>query len=108
MIATAYIDIGRVRESIWQARGASGTTDQMVAKALRVDLRDYSSSIEAARGLADRLFPNAVLHVGFDALGILPVATLTGAGPAIAETAPTVPLAILRAIWSASEHAATA
>lgn len=106
MIANAHVDADSVRASIWQARGSDPLLDQMIAKAFQVEQSDYTSSVPAARALTERLMPNASLHVGFDALGILPVATLIGPNINVVETAATVPLAILRSLWVAGEQAA--
>ncbi|MCR6632021.1 MAG: hypothetical protein NVV74_19325 [Magnetospirillum sp.] len=56
-----------------------------------------TASAEAARVWATTLLPGWHAHVGFDVSGVLPYAAFSREGCHVEATAPTVPLAILRA-----------
>ena len=56
-----------------------------------------TASAEAARAWAVAALPGWHAHVGFDASGVLPYAAFSRDGRHAEATAPTVPLAILRA-----------
>lgn len=56
-----------------------------------------TASAEAARVWAAAALPGWHAHVGFDASGVMPYAAFSRDGHHVEATAPTVPLAILRA-----------
>lgn len=57
-----------------------------------------TESAEGAAAWARATLPDWHLHVGFDVSGVLPYAALNGTGRHVEASAPTVPLAILRAV----------
>lgn len=69
----------------------------------RSSIPDYTGSVEAVQGLIKEKLKGWRWHIGFDASGILPYTRLSQPDNArlIAATAPTVPLALLRAVVTA-------
>jgi hypothetical protein len=84
-----------------EATGTDGALDRLAAAAFAVAPGAYSGSVEQARALVAAVFPDARLHVGFDATGLLPYAVLHRGEERWEAAAPTLPLAILRAVGKA-------
>ena len=59
---------------------------------------DYTSSVDQCVELVRAAAPGWAWHVGWDASGLLPYATLRQGEHRIEAAAPTVPLALLRAL----------
>lgn len=95
-------NLGPLGNLLASASGADASIDRAIAKAFRVDLADYSSSAVTARNFVAEVLPQATLRVGYDVCGIFPCATIFCGGLRYSSVAPTVPLAILRALALAS------
>lgn len=78
--------------------GPDSALDAAVAEAFEVPAASFSASVEDCRRLAATALPNWRLHVGFGVSGVLPYAALTNGEDRATAEAPTVPLAILRAV----------
>lgn len=83
------------------ATGADAMLDREIADATGFALEPFTSSVDAARALFEHLLPEWHLHVGYGATGVFPYATASLGDRSFPSEAPTVPLAILRAAWSA-------
>lgn len=59
---------------------------------------DYTASVDRCLDLVRAVLPGWAWHVGWNATGVLPYATLHGPGGVTAASAGTVPLALLRAL----------
>ena len=59
---------------------------------------DYTASVDHCVDLVHRVLPGWTWHVGWDATGVLPYATLHRETQLIQASAPTVPLALLKAL----------
>ena len=59
---------------------------------------DYTASVDRCIDLVHARLPGWAWHVGWNASGVLPYATLHRSEQLVAEAAPTVPLALLRAL----------
>ena len=80
------------------AGGADPALDARLVETLGVPQAGYTASVEACQRLtADRL-PGWRLHLGYGVSGVFPYAALTDGEQRHAAEAPTVPLAILRAL----------
>jgi hypothetical protein len=62
---------------------------------------DYTASVDHCVDLVHRVLPGWSWHVGWDATGVLPYATLHRETQLVQASAPTVPLALLRAPFRA-------
>jgi hypothetical protein len=62
---------------------------------------DYTASVDRCVDLVHVALPGWSWHVGWDATGVLPYATLHLGGRRFEARAPTVPLALLRALLRA-------
>lgn len=83
------------------ANGPDAGIDEEIARMFQAEPADYLSSAVAARKLADDIWPEARLTVGYDVSGIFPSATVTCDERCSSSVAPTVSLAILRALMGA-------
>lgn len=98
---SALSALDRLSETLDAATGADPDIDLQIAQAFHIELRDFSGSAISARNLVSQLLPGADFKVGYDVCGIFPSATIrTAQGPCTA-VAPTVPIAILRALKNA-------
>lgn len=80
------------------ASGADADLDAAIADVFRVASAPFTASVADCRRLVTEVAPDGRLHLGYGASGVFPYAALIrGADRATAE-APTVPLAILRAL----------
>lgn len=91
------------------ATGSDRELDGAVAKLLDPDRAtappDYTASVDRCVELVQRVLPGWSWHVGWDATGVLPYARLRRAERLVAASAPTVPLALLRAAVEAWDRA---
>ena len=90
---------------LWAATGSDRGLDGAVARLLEPDRAaappDYTASVDRCVELIQRVLPGWSWHVGWDAAGVLPYARLHRAERLVAASAPTVPLALLRAVLEA-------
>jgi hypothetical protein len=80
------------------ATGASDDLDKLIAKALNVGERHYSSSVDDCIELIHELFPNAHWHLGRAADGVSMYATIEGNGHREESSGVTIPLVLLSVI----------
>ena len=85
--------------------GADKDIDAAIAARFAVPVADFTASVEACRSLVGAVLPGWRLHVGWGASGLFPYGTLAKDGVHCAAEAPTVPLAILRALVDAARVA---
>lgn len=83
------------------ASGGDKAIDQAIAEGVGEVLADFTTSIDEARRLFKQLLPDWRLRLGYGATGMFPCATASRAHRHIIHEAPTVPIAILRAIFEA-------
>jgi hypothetical protein len=93
---------GTLGELLASVSGADAGIDHAIAKAFCVDLADFTSNAVTARNLVTQVLPQATLRVGYDVCGVLPRATISFGEDRSSAVAPTVSLAILRALASAT------
>lgn len=93
----------RLSAKLAAAGGADAVIDQAIIDLIGFAPASVSSSIDAARGLAEQLLPEAHIHLGYGVTGMFPSATISDNGRTVIREAPTVPLAILRATWAMLE-----
>lgn len=72
------------------------------ARAAGGDPPGYTGSVDRAVELVQVALPGWSWHVGWNASGVLPYATLHRGGRLVEASAPTVPLALLRALAKAA------
>ena len=87
-----------------RATGADTALDADIAGHFGVALVDYTQSVPDCWRLANSVLPDWQLHTGFTATGLLPYAALSKGDRRVAAEAPTVPLAILRALMAAASQ----
>ena len=82
------------------ATGADRQLDDDLARLLGpgAPAADYTASVDRCIDLVHARLPGWAWHVGRNASGVLPYATLHRGEQLVAEAAPTVPLALLRAL----------
>lgn len=97
-------DWGDLAERLERATGSDGGLDELLAKSLRLPVAAYTGSAESARALALAALPGWHLHVGFDATGLFPYAAISRGDIHVDASAPTVPLALLRAVLKLPDH----
>lgn len=93
--------LARLVDALELASGADAQVDALIAEVFRLAPAEFTSSAEASRHLSAQLLPHWQLRVGYDVCGILPSATVSLGGKRHSVVAPTVPLAVLRALISA-------
>lgn len=86
-----------LRGRLDRAAGPDAGLDADLLGALAGSEGAVTASAEAARAWARAALPGWHAHIGFDVTGVLPYAAFSQAGRHVEATAPTVPLAILRA-----------
>lgn len=94
-------DLGRLAEALETASGADKQIDATIADLFGLDPAEFTSSAEVSRRLGAQLLPRWELRVGYDVCGIFPTATVSLGDRRHSAVAPTVPLAVLRALISA-------
>ncbi|MBC7905418.1 MAG: hypothetical protein H7Y60_01560 [Rhodospirillaceae bacterium] len=97
-------DWGALAERLEVATGADADLDGMLAQSLSLPANIYTGSVDAARALVAVALPGWHLHVGFDVSGLFPYAAITQGDIHVEATAPTVPLAVLRAALKLADH----
>lgn len=95
-----------------RADGHDEALDQMIAQALaglrdETPTPDYTASVERCLDLLHKLLPQWRWHVGYSANGVMPYVVLMNGVQRVEAEAPTVPLALLRAIAKATLVPAT-
>ncbi|QHD70634.1 hypothetical protein GS397_26355 (plasmid) [Sphingobium yanoikuyae] len=88
-------------ERLEVADGPDPTIDEEIARVFQTEPADFLSSAVAARKLVGDVWPEARLNVGYDVSGVFPTATVTCGKKRGSSVAPTVSLAILRALMGA-------
>lgn len=96
-------DIEGLRVRIDAATGADRQLDRDIARvfARAEPAPDYTASVDRCLDLVQASLPGWAWHVGWNASGVLPYATLHGGAHLVAAAGPTVPLALLRALCRA-------
>lgn len=90
--------VNDLKSALQKASGADAALDEAIAQHFGVPVADYTASISQCRALAEAVLPGQHLHLGYGASGIFPYASIGNGSSAYSADAPTVPLAILRAI----------
>jgi hypothetical protein len=80
------------------ATGPDAALDAIIADVFGVNFGRYTESIEHCRQLVAKVLPGWRLHVGFDGSGVSSYASVSNGENRVEATAPTLPLAILRAL----------
>jgi hypothetical protein len=93
-------DRGDIAAALGKATGADADIDRMIAECFAVASVDYSASIDHCRALAGQLLPGWRLHLGYGVTGLFPYASLTRGDEIHIAEAPTLPLAVLRALFA--------
>lgn len=94
--------LDELSHGLTSASGADALLDAALAQVLDVPQDGYTGSVEACRRLVAAALPGWRLHIGYGASGIFPYAALVNdSRQRYAAEAPTVPLAILRALMLA-------
>lgn len=86
------------------ATGADRELDAELARGLGVEppsTIDLTASVDRCIEVIHRVLPGWSWHVGWNATGVLPYATLHNGGRLVEGSGPTVPLALLRALVKA-------
>ncbi|HXP97518.1 MAG TPA: hypothetical protein VN809_12455 [Telmatospirillum sp.] len=91
-------DLKDLTAALWTANGADADIDRAIAEHFAVSSADFSSSIDQCRTLIAERLPGWRLHIGYAANGIFPYVSLAKGDEVFVAEAPTVPLAILRAV----------
>ena len=86
------------------AAGSDSQLDEALAKAFGQPKAAFTSSVEDCRSLVAASLPDWHLHLGYDASGMFPYASLVREPSRIMSEAPTVPLAILRSAVAAKAY----
>lgn len=94
-------DAVELNDKVKIAIGADKNLDKRIAEALAMQPMEFTADIEDAKAIVEHLFPDAHIHLGYGVTGVFPCATLSVAGRLYVSEAPTVPIAILRASFSA-------
>lgn len=84
----------RVRSAV----GPDAAIDAAVAEAFSTPPANYTGSVTDCRALVAKVLPGWRLHLGFDASGTTPCATVSNDDHRAEAMAPTMPLAILRTL----------
>ncbi|MEK0085106.1 hypothetical protein [Benzoatithermus flavus] len=97
-------------EHVAIATGSDRELDRELDRVLTGDASttppDYTASVDRCIDLVHLVLPGWAWHVGWDASGILPYATLCRGRQRVEARAPTVPLALLRALVRARKELA--
>ena len=81
-----------------QATGNDAALDRSIARAFAAAEAAYTASTEPCLALLNRALPGWHWHVGWAGNGVFPYARIDKEGQRVRVEAPTVPLALLRAI----------
>ena len=91
-------EIEELHRQLQAASGGDAKLDHCLATVLNQPPAPYTESVDACRRLQLALLPAWRLHLGYDARGFFPYAALSLGSSHVEAVAPTVPLAILRAL----------
>jgi hypothetical protein len=94
-------DLGTLAELLEKLQGGSPEADKALSQALNCAEGPITESVEEASRLVHSTLPDWHVHVGYDASGILPYASLTLGAAHYEAIAPTVPLALVRVLVAA-------
>lgn len=101
-MATAEAPLEGLRDRLQRATGSDRGLDQELARLLDAghagDPPDYTASVDRAIELIRASLPGWRWHVGWSASGVVPYARVSRPGLALEATAPTIPLALLKAL----------
>lgn len=97
------LEIDAMIERLNSADGPDLAIDREIARMFQAEPADFLSSAVAARKLVGDIWREARLKVGYDVSGVFPCATVTCGERRGSSIAPTVSLAILRALMGALE-----
>ena len=98
------VDDAELSRRLEAATGSDRQLDADLARLLGQDgqaAADYTSSVDRCLELVHAALPGWAWHVGWNATGVLPYATLHHGGQLVAAAGPTVPIALLRALLRA-------
>lgn len=98
---SSFVDRADLEHKLVAAMGGDAELDQLIATTFGVAAAPFTEAVEPCRALVASQLPGWHLHVGFGVSGVLPYAALSDAGHHVEAEAPTVPLAILRALLRA-------
>ena len=90
--------------AIERATGSDRQIDRALAELAGQDTADppdYTASVDRCIDLLHQLLPGWSWHVGWNATGVLPYATLHQGKQRVEAAAPTVPVALLKALMQA-------
>lgn len=99
---SSSVDRADLEHKLASASGGDPDLDRLVAAVFGVTAAPFTEAVEPCRALVASQLPGWHLHVGFGVSGVLPYAALSDAGHHVEAEAPTVPLAILRALLRVS------
>lgn len=96
--------LATLRQLLATATGADAAIDRAVAAAFGAGetAGDWSGSVERCTALVARVLPGWRWHVGWGVSGLFPYARLEHGGERVSAEAPTVPIALLRALAKAA------
>ncbi len=95
------VDWQGLRERLTTATGADAAVDAALATGFGVPPDDFTASVDKCRALVAAALPGWKLHVGYNATGLFPYAAVTLGSRHVEAEAPSLPLAILRALVAA-------
>jgi hypothetical protein len=100
-VAAAEAQLARLRDRLERAAGSDRELDRELARLLGPggdEPPDYTASVDHAIELIRGTLPAWRWHVGWSASGVVPYATVSRPGLVIEAVAPTIPLALLKAL----------
>ncbi len=97
-------ELDGLKAKLQASSGSDKAIDAAIAARFAVPPADYTASVEACRTLVGSVLTGWRLHIGWGVSGLFPYATLGNGETRAAAEAPTVPLAILRALLAAVEQ----
>jgi hypothetical protein len=100
-------ELRALARNIAAATGSDRQLDKDIARLLDGQEADYTASVDRCIELVHRVLPGWAWHVGWDATGVLPYATVHRGERRTVAAAPTVPLALLKALIDARLQQAT-
>lgn len=92
------LDLSVLADRLNATTGPDAAIDAAMAEAFGVPLAEYTESAEECRRLVAQVLPGWRLHLGFGGSGALPYAVISNDDNRAEAEAPTVPVAILRAL----------
>lgn len=95
------VELGHLADALEVVSGSDKQIDASIAELFEIEPAEFTSSAAESRRLSAQLLPHWQLRVGYDVCGIFPSATVSLGDRRHSSVAPTVPLAVLRALISA-------